>query len=140
MAPIDTGRFALGGLIAGLVVAAGDYVINNAIVARDWQEIAQRHNIDQVAMGSQNALIAMILIDLALGFVLVWTYVAIRPRFGPGPSTAIKAAVAVWAAATLTTSLFGGWFVPWDLVMKSGGLTLAAYLAGALAGASIYRE
>jgi hypothetical protein len=31
-----------------------------------------------------------------MGLVLVWTYAAIRPRFGPGPKTAVTAALVIW--------------------------------------------
>ena len=137
---IHTGRFALGGLAAGLIVNGCEYVINNAILARDWQQLAQRHNLDESAMGGSTALATFVTIDVLIGFLLMWTYVAIRPRFGPGPATAVKAAVAVWSAVTLATGLFGGWFVPWDLVLRNAGLVLAGYLAGALAGGVLYKE
>jgi hypothetical protein len=138
--PINTLRLAIGSLAAGVVVNAVDYVINNVVLARDWQQIARRHNIDQSAMGSTSAFATFVAIDLAIGFLLVWTYVAIRPRFGPGPGTAVKAGAAVWAVATLAMGLFGGWFVPWDLIARNAGMLLVGYVGGALAGGWLYRE
>ena len=34
--------------------------------------------------------------SFALGVLAVWTYAAIRPRFGAGPKTAVCAGFAVW--------------------------------------------
>jgi hypothetical protein len=131
---------AAGGAVAGLVLNAFDYVINNMLVSREWQEIAQRHNVSEASMGGTNALVIYTVIDFLVGFLIVWTYAAIRPRYGPGPKTASTAAVAVWGAVVLATAFFGGWFMPWPLLAKSAGLSLVAYLAAGLAGAAVYRE
>ena len=42
----------------------------------------------------------------ALGFATVWLYAAIRPRFGPGPKTAIWAGLIVWALSYVFTAIF----------------------------------
>ena len=44
----------------------------------------------------------------ALGVATVWLYAAIRPRFGPGPKTAICAGLVVWALSYVFTAIFGG--------------------------------
>ena len=38
-------------------------------------------------------------ISCVLASVLIWIYVAIRPRFGPGPVTAVIAGLTLWAIA-----------------------------------------
>ena len=36
---------------------------------------------------------------LAMGIAVTWLYAAIRPRFGPGPRTALVAGTAMWLFA-----------------------------------------
>ena len=42
-----------------------------------------------------------ILLDFVYGIALVQLYAAIRPRFGPGPGTAVKAGIFVWVLITI---------------------------------------
>lgn len=79
---------------------------------------------------------------LGYGLISVWLYAAIRPRFGPGPRTALVAGLAVWLTAYLPATLVMteiGLFTP-----SQAGLGLLWALAEAgvatLAGAAVYRE
>jgi len=47
-----------------------------------------------------------ILLGFGIGFMTVWIYAAIRPRFGPGVQTAACAALTVWGLAYLYPNLF----------------------------------
>ena len=40
----------------------------------------------------------------------------------------------------VATALFGGWFVPWDLILMSVGIGLVVYLGAALAAGALYAE
>ena len=77
-----------------------------------------------------------------LGLILVWIYAAIRPRFGPGPKTALRAAFVVWLLAHVTVSLALGTmdYCPDDLVTYSAIWAAVTTSIGALAGAWIYKE
>jgi hypothetical protein len=47
--------------------------------------------------GDSGAAIATnVIMSFVLGILLVWLYAAIRPRFGPGPKTAMYAALVIW--------------------------------------------
>ena len=46
-----------------------------------------------------------IVIDFLFGILIVWTYAAMRPRFGPGPKTALIAGITLYLA--VTTVLYG---------------------------------
>jgi hypothetical protein len=48
----------------------------------------------------------LVLITFALGLLAVRTYAAIRPRFGAGPKTAIRAGLAVWAMSFLYAGVY----------------------------------
>ena len=140
MTSVNTGRVILGGLVAGAVINIGDYLINNLLLAEAWQRLAQGHNIDQTVMGGTAAFATFVTIDFLLGVLLVWFYAAIRPRYGPGPSTAVIAAFGVFSAYILMLATFGGWFISWDLFIKMAGLLLVTFVAAGLVGALLYSE
>jgi hypothetical protein len=79
--------------------------------------------------------------DLVLGILLIWTYAAIRPRFGPGMKTASYAAVLFW----LLSGIFLSGYM--HMGMMSSGLwwTLAFiglvnFWVSAWVGARLYSE
>ena len=71
------------------------------------------------------AAVPWILVDFVLGLVVVWTYVAIRPRFGPGPKTALLAALVSFVSSTAVVSGF----------TSMGLMTQAAFVRGTLLAA-----
>ncbi len=105
MTGINTGKVIAGGLVAGLVANAIDFVTNTYIMAGDWQAFAAAHNMDAAAMTSPAVAGTWIAVDFLFGILLVCTYAAIRPRFGAGAQTAIYAGLLVYLAPTLI--LFG---------------------------------
>jgi hypothetical protein len=137
---IKVGRLLTAGLVAGLIMNACDFVINNFLLADAWQRLAQSRNVDLATMGGPGALAMFIAIDLALGLLIVWIYAGIRPRFGPGRTTGIMAALTVFAAEALVMAEFAGWLFPWDLYIRSNTLLLISTLAGGIGGAWAYSE
>lgn len=88
------------------------------------------------------AAIGYAVVLLLLGMVMTWLYAAIRPRYGPGPRTAMTTGVMVWLIAwgvgfgsAVTLGLFPTGFV---VIVLAWGLLES--LAAALAGAALYRE
>jgi len=73
--------------------------------------------------------------------VLVWLYASIRPRYGPGPKTAVVAGLALWL---ITHLAFAAWWFTglfsFGLVAASAAGGLVAAVAGALAGGALYKE
>jgi hypothetical protein len=139
MSGINVARLLLGGLVAGVVVNAGDFVINSYLLADDMVQLSQRLGLNQADVeGSQ---VTWIVVDLIYGMLLVFSYAAIRPRFGPGPATAIVAGLVLYLAITVV--LFGfmsmGMFVQ-DAFLRSAGLQLVVTLAASLAGGMVYKE
>jgi zinc transporter ZupT len=83
------------------------------------------------------------LVGLLGGMIGVWIYVAIRPRFGAGPLTAVFAGVAVW----LLTSAIPNFQFMWVLGLFEHHLTifttlgaLAEIVIGTVLGAALYQE
>jgi hypothetical protein len=141
MAGINYGRVVLGGLAGGVVANIGDFIVNSMIMADDMVRMAQRLNLNQAVMASPAVGMTWVVVDFVYATLIVWTYAAIRPRFGPGPGTAIKAGVVLWAAIGVV--LYGfqsmGIFTP-DSFFKSAALSLATTVLASLAGAWVYKE
>jgi hypothetical protein len=81
------------------------------------------------------------LVDIILGFMAVWLYVAIRPRFGPGWKTAAIAAAFLWFFFTVAYFSFHmmGLFTQGDYMTMAGWGLVQCFVA-TLAGAWVYRE
>ena len=111
MGKINAGKALAGGILAAVILSGLDFVINNYILAGDWQNVARLRNIDLTTMGGTSALVLMLVVDFILGQVLVLTYAAIRPRFGPGPGTASIAAFLIFLPVGLELATFAGVFI-----------------------------
>ena len=105
MSRIPISKVLTGGVLAGLVLCAVDYLVQNYVLSTDWENAAHLRNVDLYLMGGPNALILMCAIDVVLGQVLVLTYAAIRPRFGPGAGTATIAGFLMFVPLAVFFSL-----------------------------------
>jgi hypothetical protein len=141
MAAINAGKVVAGGLLAGLVFNVLDFVANGLILAGDFTANTARLGLDAAAAESGAAMATWVTIDFLMGILVVWTYAAMRPRFGPGPRTAILAGLVPYLSVTLI--MFGltqaGLFTA-GLFWKATLLQIVVLGAGALAGCSIYKE
>jgi hypothetical protein len=141
MAGINYGRVALGALAGGVVANICDFVSNNIIMRNDMERMAQRLNLDLAAMASPKVAISWIVVDFIYAFLIVWTYAAIRPRFGPGPGTAVKAGLVLYFA--VCSVIFGfhtiGIFTP-DAFVKGAALSLVSTILASLVGGYLYKE
>jgi hypothetical protein len=141
MASINLGRVVAGGLVAGVVANAIDFVTNTYVLASEIAAWAPTRNLDPAAMNSGPVAATWIVVDFIFGLLLVSTYAAMRPRLGAGPKTAILAGLALWVAVTIV--LFGftqmGVF-SMALFVKGSIAALINTLAASVAGAAVYKE
>jgi hypothetical protein len=136
---MNIGRIILGGFIAGIVANAGDYLINVYLMADEGTAMVQRLNLSAAAV--EGSLVTWIVVDIILGLLLVFTYAGFRPRFGPGPRTAIIAGVTIWLAiCAVFAGLMSMGIYTQQAYLKSSVLTLANTVIASLAGAYFYRE
>src|SRR5690606_34596624 len=79
---------------------------------------------------------------IVLGVVMVWLYAVARPRLGPGPGTALRIGLAVWALACAIphVHLFGLGVMPANLSGTAPPGTVLQRPLAALAGAWAARE
>ena len=139
---INTQKVLIGGLAAGVVMNIIDFVVNKFFLgARMMAESeAFKPGMSQ-SMMSGKVMASYIIMDLVLGILLVWTYAAIRPRFGPGVKTAVYAAVLFWILAGIFLSgyLHMG-MMSTGLWMQFAFFGLVNFLISAWVGARLYTE
>jgi hypothetical protein len=136
---INFGRVILGGLVAGLVLNIGEFLLNEVVFKQQMEEFFARLNVPRP--GSTFIAIA-VGITFLLGILMVCLYAMIRPRYGPGPKTAICAALVIWFCVyfycgVLNAALFG---FPTTLVVAGMVWGLVEYSLAAIAGAWLYKE
>jgi hypothetical protein len=139
MGKINFGRVLLGGLVAGVILNAGEWVLNGYVLHKEMDDFFKRCGFPQP--GPKFLAIA-VAITFVLGIVMVLGYAAIRPRFGPGPKTAIIAGLFAWFGVVVYQNVIasGLGMVPINLVALVIGWEIVEYLLAALAGAALYKE
>jgi len=135
---MNTKRVVLAGLAAGVLNLALTLSMAFLVLLEDVRAQVERFQLQPPPY----ALFTGVGMQLFLGIAVVWLYAAIRPRFGPGPRTAVIAGLAVW---------FLSYAVHCELMVRLGlsppEMALRMLVWGfvqmpvvALAGAWLYRE
>lgn len=139
MGKINVGRALLGGIVTGLILNIGEWVLNGMLLAKDMEAFFKRCGFPEP--GSSFIVVA-VAITFVLGIVIVFGYAAIRPRFGPGPKTAIIAALFAWVGVYLYQNVIamGLGMVPPRLVAIALGWGVVEYIIATIAGAALYKE
>ena len=132
-------RIVIGGLVAGLVLNIGEWILNGMLLARQMEDFFRKCGMTPP---SGSALIILVLITFLMGIFLVFVYASIRPRCGPGPKTAIAAGLIVWFCVYFYNNAvaFALGFIPTNLFLIALVWGLVEYCLAALAGAWFYRE
>lgn len=139
MHKINNGRLILAGIVAAVILNILEYVDNGILLANAWAASLKRIG---VAPLSVRGIVAFNVWSVVVAFLAIWIYAAIRPRFGPGPKTALISAAVVW--------LFG-WplsmvaplamhIVPRSPAINASLLGIPEIAIAVLAGAAVYRE
>jgi hypothetical protein len=139
MGKINFGRVLLGGLVAGIVLTLGEYILNDIVFGARMKEYEAIHKFPTPG---GNAIVVAVVMTLVLGIVIVLGYAAIRPRFGAGPKTAIIAALFAWFGVYVYPNVLGAafGFVPTSFLPIALVWGLVEYSIGAMIGAWLYKE
>lgn len=139
MGKINLQRVILGGLVAGVVLNVFDYVLWGMILAADVAAAMQALGKPPI---SGSTIMWFVFLDFLYGIFLVWLYAAIRPRFGAGPGTAVKAGLAVWVLYGLlhTVAEAPMGFFPQNVMVIGTLVMLVQYPLAAVVGAKFYTE
>ena len=139
MGNINPGRVVLGGVVAGIVVNAFEFVLNGVLLAKQWPDLMA--SINRPVLGVRE-IVYFNIFGFAMGLVAVWTYAAIRPRFGAGPRTALYAALLTWVTGyvfvDIAPTIMGVY--PMSMTGMLIGVGLAEIVVATLVGAWLYKE
>jgi len=136
---INSGRWLAGGIAAAVTT-----FLLEGVFSQFYMEGMERALADlglTMDMSGLNWVLA-ILVNLILGLALVFFYAAARPRFGAGPMTAVKVAVAFWFGGNLIFLIgynMGGFYPP-DLLVMWGIMGLIQMILATLVGGWVYKE
>jgi hypothetical protein len=138
MGRINLKGVIVGGLVAGLVLNVIDFLVYGVWLAPDMaaaMQAAGRPPID-------NLIPLFVVVDFLFGIALVQLYAAIRPRFGAGPATAVKAGIYVWVLTGLLHAISEApmGLLPQRLYTTGTLVALLSFPLAAVAGAKLYRE
>jgi len=140
MSQINFGRAVLGGIVAGIVLNIGEFILNEKILGTEMKEMMAKHNFTMPT--GPNFIIMAVGVTFLLGIVMVCVYALIRPRLGPGPKAAIVAALIMWFGVYLYQAgffimLFGS---PVQSMALANVWGLVEYGLASMAGAWLYKE
>jgi hypothetical protein len=139
MGNINFGRVILGGLVAGLVLNVGEFVLNDFILGAQMKSFFAAHNF---AEPGTHFIVAAVGLTFVMGVVLVLGYACIRTRLGPGPKTAVIAGLFGWFGVYLYTGIINGLLfgIPPATMAVVVAFGLVEYALAAVAGAYLYKE
>ena len=134
---LNAGRVLIAGVAAGIVANLLDIAINAFLLVEETAANSQRLGLRD----APESMYVWIVVDFIYGLLIAFTYAAIRPRFGPGPKTAIIAGSVLFGAVTAVLAGFMsmGMFMQ-DVFIKSAALSYVSTVAASLTAGALYRE
>ena len=139
MNKINFRRVLLGGAVAGIIISAGETLLNGVILREHIEADMQRMHITPPGNGFGALAIALTFVFAVIAILI---YAMARARFGPGPQTALLVALLLWfclyAYCGAVNMLLIN--VPPKLIAMILAWGLIEYPLGILAGAALYKE
>jgi hypothetical protein len=133
----------LGGLLWFVVYTLLGATAAFLYLMREGREAFEQIGLRVVSHMSDPVFFTFVMVlTLVSGVLSIWFYAAIRPRYGPGPKTAVVAGIAIWILAQLLPMLYWSQLLglPTRLVVLNEVTTLVVGVAATLAGAWLYKE
>jgi len=139
MNKINIARLVVGGLVAGVIMNAVS-LLSAGLYLSEMMELLDSRGIQPP--GGTLPMVVYLLMRFVWGFVAVWFYVAARPRFGPGPKTAVLIGFVFWLGGVFLGVVSYGMMgmFPMGMLTQWAAITLVGILASTVVGAWIYRE
>lgn len=83
-------RLILGGLTAGLLINAVEYLVHGVLLDPQWTAAF-------AALGkAPKGWTSIIPSNFVVGIIGIWVYTKFVPNYGPGPKTALRSALSIW--------------------------------------------
>lgn len=104
MTDINWSRLVIGGLIASILLFLSDGFLHENVFKQYWEYLYYGLGTTppSAESGHASALVFFFIFELGRGFGAIFIYALMRPFHGPGPKTAIFAAIAAWLAFSVT--------------------------------------
>ena len=139
---INASKVVVGGLAAGVVANIIGYVVFGMFLGPRFEaELAAAAPALAGRGMTGSAIATQVIFSFIIGLLLVWLYAAMRPRFGPGPKTAVYAALVVWLCGFLfhiDFLLLG--LMSTTMYAVASVAALIQVLASAWVGGMLYKE
>lgn len=138
MSCVNRDRVVLGGLLAGLVINVGKFILNHWVLKTQWEAAVRAAHLPPPGddMGW------FVISGFLGGILAVWLYAAVRTRLGPGLKTAATVGASVWALtifpAMMPPSVTG--VLPNQVVRLANLWDLVLILLATVIGAWVYKE
>jgi hypothetical protein len=132
----DVPRLLLGGVAAGLVINAIEYLVHRILLDAQWTAAF-------AALGkTPTGWTTFIPANFLVGVISIWLYTRMSPKYGSGPKAAMRAGLAVWVVFWVIPEMA---LLPLDLFPSSLLFTVIAVgfldcVPAVVLGAWIYRR
>lgn len=144
MGKINWSRVIRGGLLWAAVYSVLGGVALGLFLGREFMQELQALGRPLQPTTERIVFLAIfgVVFTVLWGISAIWLYAAIRPRYGPGPRTAVIVGFAIWFLSILTSVSHLGMFglVSTRFVVIDVPTELVCILAATLAGAWQYKE
>ena len=141
---INTSKVVTGGIVAGIIMTAVDMISMTFLIGDRMTADANAFKAglgDAMAAPTTNQMIAWTVMNIIVGVLLVLTYAGFRPRFGPGPKTAVYVALIFWVfGAIMTSNYYMIGMMSMGLWVTYGIIWLVCLIIATMAGAKFYSE
>jgi hypothetical protein len=138
---INASKVVVGGIVGGIVANVIDFVGNSLVLGNMHRAEMTKLNPALSANPSGTQIARFVIFDIVWVMATVWIYAAIRPRFGPGPKTAVYAAIASWFIGTSVAGFFWALGIfGTNLFVASGAVELVNAIVSTSVGAWLYTE
>jgi hypothetical protein len=139
---INTGKVVVGGLAAGLIMNVSGFLVQGMMLGPRMMGEMVAAAPTLAGKGEDGmSMTCRVITQFIVGILLVWLYAAMRPRFGPGPKTAMYAAFVVWLCGFLfyLDWLYLGMMSAATYAMMSVAMVVTLAIA-AWVGCMLYKE
>jgi hypothetical protein len=129
-------KLILGGLTAGLMINAVEYLVHHVLLDPQWT--AAFATLGKTPKGWTSIIPS----NFVVGIIGIWIYAKFLPNYGPGYKTALRSALIIWVVfwaipmmALLPLDIF-----PNFLLVATIAVGLLDSIPAVLVGAWIYRQ
>jgi hypothetical protein len=132
----NVGRVLLGGIMAGSFINAAEYLVHRLLLDPQWKAAFA------VLGKTPTGWASFIPSGFLIGIIGIWIYAKFRPNYGPGPLTALRSAVLIWAVfwAIPMMAIQPMHLFPNSLIFITIAVGLMDSVPAVLLGAWIYRS